>query len=501
MTKILGPVLGFRGVSACGWRVSILIVTDGAAPRIEVVAPAEIAVTAPRKISKSGNRTAWRSDVTIAQKPDAETEVCYRIGARQTHAFTVPGSNMMPRMAYGSCNGFSEPKAMKSVDENNRLWGVLFNKHAEQPYHLMLHGGDQVYADSLWAVVPAMRDWAELPFKEGNKAKFTPQMKAAVDKFYFDLYCTRWSQPKVAEVLASIPSVMMWDDHDITDGWGSYNTERQHSEVFQGLFESARRHFAAFQLHGSAQDEESSVFFKPDKGFSFGHVFGKLGLVVLDMRSERSQTQVLGKESWNSVFNWIDQHKELDHLFVMSSIPVVHPSLGLLESLLKLVPGQQELEDDFKDHWSSRSHLAERLRLVHRLLNFSAAEKTRVTILSGDVHVAALGIIESQRNVAATCNSQVINQLTSSGIVHPPPSALTAFALDRLFDNKEDIDRGITLVMEKFPGTQKRFLAERNWLSLEPDAPDGANRIWANWFTESTQEPYTKVIHPVADEA
>ena len=59
-------------------------------------------------------------------------------------------------------------------------------------------------------------------------------------------------------------------------------------------------------------------------------------------------------------------------------------------------------------------------------------------------------------------------------------------------------DRGITATMEKFPGTQKRFLGGRNWLSLEPDAPDGLGRIWANWFAEGSQtEPYTKVIHPV----
>jgi hypothetical protein len=497
MAKILGPVLGFRGVSAQGWRISILTVTDGAAPKITVTSPARIAVTAPREIGKSGPHIAWRSDVTIPQKPKEATEVSYRVDKTDSHTFTVPAQNMTPRMAYGSCNGFSDPKAMKSVDENNRLWEVLFNKHDAQPYHLMLLGGDQVYADALWTMSPTMRAWAELPFKDGNNAAFTPEMKAEVDKFYFDLYCKCWNQRQPARVLASIPSVMMWDDHDITDGWGSYKSERQQSAVFQGLFEIARKHFVTFQLHGGPQGTDDPAFMNPDQGFSFGHAFGKLGLLVPDMRSERTQSQVLGRESWDPIFDWIDQLDGLDHLFVMSSIPVIHPTFGLLESLLKLIPGQQEIEDDLKDHWSSRSHLAERLRLIHRLLDFAAKKSTRVTILSGDVHIAALGIIESQRG-AATNNSQVINQLTSSGIVHPAPPALIAFALDRLFDNTEDVDRGITATMEKFPGTQKRFLAERNWLSLEPDAPSGAGRIWANWFTEGAQaDPYTKVIHPV----
>lgn len=493
MTKILGPVLGFRGISEQGWRISILTVTDGAAPKIAIDRPAKVMATPPRAIGKSGSNTAWRSDVTVLQKLTAETKVAYRVG-NDSYAFTVPALNMTPRMAYGSCNGFSDPKAMKSVDENNRLWDVLFKKHAEKPYHLMLLGGDQIYADTLWTMMPSMAAWAAKPFKEGNKAEFTKPMRDEVDKFYFDLYCTRWSQPQPAKVLASVPSIMMWDDHDIMDGWGSYKPERQASPVFKGVFEIARKHFITFQLHGSSADKDDTAYIT---GLSFGHAFGSLGVLAVDMRSERSQEQVLSLDSWNQIFKWVDERKTLKHLLVMSSIPVAHPTFGLLESLLGLVPGQQEIEDDLRDHWSSRSHQAERVRLIHRLFSFAATEQTRVTILSGDVHIAALGIIESRRTGDIANNSQVINQLTSSGIVHPAPPALVAFALDRLFDNTENVDRGITATMEKFPGTQKRFLAGRNWLSLEPDEPGGQDRIWANWFAEGSQEPYTKVIHPV----
>ena len=498
MTKILGPVLGFRGVSAVGWKISVLTVTDGAAPKVTVDRPANIVATPPRSIGKSGANTAWRSDVTIPQKATVETRVSYRVGTNEAYSFVVPAVNMTPRTAYGSCNGFSDPKAMKSVNENNYLWDVLFKKHRNRPYHLMMLGGDQIYADTLWTMVPAVGAWAELPFKDGNKAPFTPAMKAALDQFYFDLYCSRWSQPEPAQVLASVPSVMMWDDHDIIDGWGSYKPERQASPVFQGLFEIARKHFITFQLHGSSEDKADPAFITPHTGLSYGHSFGKLAILAVDMRSERSQNQVLSRESWDLVLEWVDKQTGLEHLYVMSSIPVVHPTFTLLESLLGVVPGNQGIEDDLKDHWSSRSHLAERLRFVHRLLKFAADKGTRVTILSGDVHIAALGIIESKRAGAIINNSQVINQLTSSGIVHPAPPALVTFALDRLFDNTEELDRGITATMEKFPGTQKRFLGGRNWLSLEPDAPDGLGRIWANWFAEgSREEPYTKVIHPV----
>ena len=93
---------------------------------------------------------------------------------------------------------------------------------------------------------------------------------------------------------------------------------------------------------------------------------------------------------------------------------------------------QQALEDDLKDHWHSRSHKVERLRLIHRLLQFAEKKETRVTLLSGDVHVGAVGVIESQRAGSMNNHANVIHQLTSSGIVHPAPPPLLSYALQFL---------------------------------------------------------------------
>lgn len=58
----------------------------------------------------------------------------------------------------------------------------------------------------------------------------------------------------------------------------------------------------------------------------------------------------------------------------------------------------------------------------------SAEKKCDITILSGDVHVAAVGVLESDRNDVSP-NAAVINQLTSSGIVHPAPPAVMRYFL------------------------------------------------------------------------
>ena len=55
------------------------------------------------------------------------------------------------------------------------------------------------------------------------------------------------------------------------------------------------------------------------------------------------------------------------------------------------------------------------------------------------------------------------------------------------------IDRGVTLQMLQFPGTDYRFIARRNWLSLDIDEQ---RRIWANWFVDGADQPLTKVVHP-----
>ena len=66
-------------------------------------------------------------------------------------------------LSYASCNGFSDPKLMKSVDDNNRMWAVLAARHVATPLNLLLMGGDQVYADEIWRVISELSDLPRRP--------------------------------------------------------------------------------------------------------------------------------------------------------------------------------------------------------------------------------------------------------------------------------------------------------------------------------------------------
>ena len=106
-----------------------------------------------------------------------------------------------------------------------------------------------------------------------------------------------------------------------------------------------------------------------------------------------------------------------------------------------------------------------------------------------------MGYIQSDRTLTICAEANVINQLTSSAMVNLPPPALVVYMMEKLLAGKtEEIDRGITARLLKFPGTNRRIMGARNWLSLTLDEQPC---ITAEWYVEGEEKPYTKVIHPV----
>jgi hypothetical protein len=501
----LGPILKFQQCNKDTWHLSVLVVTDaGPAPGIQGGDMPPQFQPLPGLVQAQ----AWRADLVfgLTAQPRAASYTLAGFGTFEVH---LPAAGAMPCMAYASCNGFSDPKLMKQVKEQNAMWGELRSLHDGKrrirgerfgPYHLMLLGGDQVYSDSMWQLVPSLREWSAKGREDRQAAKWTGTMEKQVTEFYETLYLQRWAQPAVANMMAAIPSVMMWDDHDIFDGWGSYPEKDHFCPVYQGIFGVAKRYFSIFQQHCTPGGALPPAAVPAQAGFSAIYRIGKLCLLALDMRSERQpehmaagndwhSAQVLSNASWDAVYGLLEAQFAaggIEHLVVMSSIPVVHPSFGLLESLLDAAPGQQELEDDLRDHWSSPAHRAERLRLVKRLSAF--ADQCSVSFVSGDVHLAALGQIE--RPLPAKGTSVSLLQLTSSGVVHPPPPAIARYFLEQASKSVEELEDGMTARMVPFPDG-RRLIGARNILTLEPGSKD---RLWANWWLEGIAEPAMKAI-------
>lgn len=179
--------------------------------------------------------------------------------------------------------------------------------------------------------------------------------------------------------MASIPSVMISDDPNFFDGWSSYPFEQHNCEVYQGIFKIAKAYFKLFQLQ--TIDSLPSATLPDQNVFNQAYRIADMSVMVLDMRSERMphnpeveqgntlQDQVMSAKRWDTAYKWLDAQQGLSHLLVMSSIPVVHPSMSLLETMLGIIQGQHELEDDLRDHWHYKPCMQERLRLIQHLFS------------------------------------------------------------------------------------------------------------------------------------
>ena len=478
----LGPVLGFRGASGGIWRVSILAADVAAPPTLSVSVGT---LSPPQTLGVADGANVWRWDVVVPQTNVTQT-VAYRLG-EMTATFTIPALADPLRQVYVSCNGFSSKKLADTTKDPFGLWRQIGAQHQAQAFQLLLMGGDQVYADGVFDL-PQLNDWMHLSRAQKVKLAWTATRQQAVERYYQKLYLSRWSQPEMASVFATIPTLMMWDDHDIFDGWGSYDPELQACPVYQGVFAAARAAMRMFQMQCAPTESVPGSLGARD--FSFCYEVNDSVLLVPDLRSNRSQDQVMAPDSWTALYARLSGISGKKHLLLLSSIPVVYPNFKAVEAVLGWIPGDQELEDDLKDHWRTASHQAERLRLIHRLLAWSKTTGTRVTLLSGDVHVGACGVIESSRSG----EESVINQLISTGVVHPPPQALVAYILDKLLAGYVDeVDRGVTARMLPFPGTARKLRPARNWLSLTGDSQ---SRLWAEWWFEGDRTSTTKVIHP-----
>jgi len=405
MTLAVGPILGFRGSKNGEWHTCALVVAEeGAEPpklRWSVDGDQNESDAECKDLKSFDGLRAWRFEWGVEQV-EREREVAYALTEEDaSYSYSVPAKDQPPRIAYGSCAGFHDPKDMRYVTGNtNAMWEDLARRHRDEgAYHLLLMGGDQVYADQLWEAVPQLKRWIGKPLEEMADEQLTEDTLDHIGRFYSDLYCERWGQEEPAWVMSRVPGLMMWDDHDIFDGWGSKSTALQNTRVYEQIYEKARDYFSLFQLQ--AKDDEdlpAAMLLDPDaqgerKNLTYAYRIGDdVALAMLDMRSERTRERVMGTETWQALHAWM--REELDgckHLLVVSSIPVVYVDSNMLESSVGWVPGQKHLEDDFRDRWQSRAHLQERLRLIHDLFDLAKDKHCRPTIVSGDVHLAALG--------------------------------------------------------------------------------------------------------------
>ncbi|MBM6403236.1 alkaline phosphatase family protein [Phycicoccus sp. CSK15P-2] len=130
-----------------------------------------------------------------------------------------------PYLAFGSCRTMGSHDVAGNtehgVDALRSLGVALRDDAAAGRPDLLLLLGDQVYADTtphpeLELFMRSRRSLEEPPYDE---IKDYPE--------YDELYRLAWSDPVIRWVLSTLPSAMIFDDHDIRDDWNTSWSWRQ----------------------------------------------------------------------------------------------------------------------------------------------------------------------------------------------------------------------------------------------------------------------------------
>ena len=137
---------------------------------------------------------------------------------------TLPSEGSV-RVAWGSCRVTAPHEAPYTLDEEQDPLGVgvdalhVLARRLAQPDSsalpaLLLLIGDQVYADD---VSPQTKRYIQAT----RAAASAPQDEVLDFSEYTMLYREAWSQPSIRWLLSTVPSAMIFDDHDVHDDWNT----------------------------------------------------------------------------------------------------------------------------------------------------------------------------------------------------------------------------------------------------------------------------------------
>jgi hypothetical protein len=464
---VAGPVLFARGADAAGVHVTLTVVTGqgDAAPELFL---GDAPMAFQRAATLEGH-AVLTADMVLPAAPGA--------GYTLDGIFYPVRTDMTGdlRLAFVSCNGQEHGDGAREHDGRDVMWRRLQREHAERPFAIMLHGGDQLYADEAVDSHPDVARWAAQEPGRREDTPFTPDMEAAVGAWFFKRYMGTLTQPAAAYLFARVPSLMIWDDHDIFDGWGSHPPALQDSAIAQGIFRIARRMFVLFQLGGS--DDGLPATCLDPTGTSLAHAarFPGLTISLPDLRSERRPDRVMGPEGWAAFERSLALAPEGEAVIVVSSVPALGPRLSLAEAVMDRLPRAQKYEDDLRDQWQSRGHRDEWRRFLSALEAEATSGHRPLVVISGEIHLATRAEMRLE-------DGTTLHQLVASGITHPKPPMAFPLALSLLSRLGESPLRGRPIRILPLPGRRMPYIADRNYLVVT--RRDGA---WsAEWELEET---------------
>ncbi|MER5945293.1 alkaline phosphatase D family protein [Streptomyces sp. NPDC001904] len=371
-------------------------------------------------------------------------------------------SDRTTRVAFGSCRWAAPP-----ADEHDPVGPdaldtlatrLAADPDAERPDVLVLLG-DQIYADE---TSPATQQW----LARRRDLTDPPGTEVADYQEYTRLYYESWLDPEIRWLLSTVPSSMVFDDHDIVDDWNTsaaWLAEMRETPWWRERLLSGLMSYWVHQHIGNLPPSElaadpvyQAVCAAPDgtdalRAFasradadpasvrwSYRRDFGSVRLLMVDSRAARVlEEQHRGMIDPNTA-QWLrdqalDRAEPCDHLLIGTSLPwllphLIHDAENWNAALCRGERGARwarfgewlRRRADL-EHWAAFPASFDGLGDVIAEAGSGPGAPATISVLSGDVHHAY--IAEPSWPGAAAPTARVL-QLTCSPVHNSVPAGI-----------------------------------------------------------------------------
>lgn len=355
-TLLLGPILRHVGERDA----SVWVETDGAC---SVEVRAGDLTGAERTFAVAGHHYA----IVVLTGLSPGTSTPYQVTLDGESVWPAAGSthpasrirtidpNRPIRIISGSCREPPRPGRSR-LDADPDVLDAYAIRMASQAHEewpdAFLMIGDQVYADDTSPTVQAFIRARRDPSRD-------PKLEVADFEEYTQLYYESWGEPNIRWLLSTLPSSMMFDDHDVKDDWNTshaWRLDMQATDWWEERITGALMSYWIYQHLGNlspaglaANETYRAVRAVPDaeailrefaqhadreadgaKGtmWSFRRDLGPVRLVVIDSRCGRILAEGRRSMVSDAEFRWIQGEMEdgtYDHLVVGTSLPWLLP--------------------------------------------------------------------------------------------------------------------------------------------------------------------------------
>ncbi|MFI0812567.1 alkaline phosphatase D family protein [Streptomyces echinatus] len=295
------------------------------------------------------------------------TAPSYEVHLDDTPVWPLPDSRFPPsvirspaagdavRVTFGSCRWAAPPADGKDPvgpDALDTLARRLASAPDATPPDVLLLLGDQVYADE---TSEETRRWLA-----GRRDLDVPPGGQVTDyEEYCHLYYESWLDPEIRWLLSTVPSFMIFDDHDIVDDWNTsaaWLADMRATDWWQQRLLAGLMSYWVHQHLGNLSPAElahdptwAAVHATPDGTdalralaeradtdlasvrFSYRRDFGRVRLVMVDSRAarvlEEDHRAMLdpGEAAW--LRDQVPADGSYDHLLIGTSLPWLLPHL------------------------------------------------------------------------------------------------------------------------------------------------------------------------------